>query len=84
VERLSRVEDFIPGQLVQWAWVPNGFGQSALEKGIRPLGKIVDKCDFPNMASEIGIEVIDAPNWVISPEFALSKGREFFKVNPDQ
>jgi len=24
VERLSRVEDFIPGQLVQWDWVPNG------------------------------------------------------------
>jgi len=84
VERLSRVEDFVPGQLVQWDWVPNGFGQSAIEKGIRPLGKIVDKSDFPNMACDVGIEVIDAPNWVISPEFALSKGREFFKVSIDQ
>lgn len=83
MDRLSRVEDFIPGQLVQWDWVPNGFGQSALEQGIRPIGRVVNKADFPNMACDIGIEVLDAPNWVISPEYAMSKGREFYKANAD-
>jgi hypothetical protein len=76
--KLKDVEEFTAGTLVQWNWEPSGFGQIAINNGIRPLGRVVNKNTLPHMACQLGIQVVDDPAWAIDPVTALSKGREFF------
>lgn len=78
--KLNVIEQFTVGMLVQWAWEPKGFGQIAINNGIRPLGRVVNKLTLTHMACELGIQVVDDPAWVIDPVTALSKGREFFMI----
>jgi hypothetical protein len=81
--KLNNIGDFTPGMLVRWDWVPTGFGQMAINNGIRPLGRVVSKLAKPHMGCEIGIQVVDDLTWVMDPVVALGKGREFFLVEED-
>ena len=72
--------DFTLGQLVRWEWLSKGMGQQAIDHGLRPIGRVVDRSMLPNMASSLGIQLLDDSAWVIDLVFALSKGRTFSKV----
>jgi hypothetical protein len=82
--RLNAIEQFTQGLLVQWEWVANGAGQGAIDKGFRPLGRVVTRDDLPHMGTALGIQLVDDPMWVIDPAVGLSKGREFFQVTEDR
>jgi hypothetical protein len=77
---LKAPTDFIPGMLVSWEWQPKGMGQQAIDRGLRSVGRVVDRSVLPRMFCSVGIQVLDDPAWVIDPVFALSKGRTFSKV----
>jgi hypothetical protein len=80
MDTLQTLGDFIPGMLVSWEWQPKGMGELAIQKGIRPVGRVVDRNTLWYMACSVGIQVLDDPAWVIDPVFALSKGRTFSEV----
>jgi hypothetical protein len=73
-----RIEDFERGMLVEWDW-SGPWGENAIEKGIRPVGRVVTRDDLPNMSTHEGpfnVLVLDSPHWVISPHTVLRKGHE--------
>jgi hypothetical protein len=62
------------GMLVRWRW--GGHGRTiAKDKGVRPVGRVVTRDDYPHMACEIGLACLDDSMWVLDPEILLAKGR---------
>lgn len=72
-----KLENFTRGTLVVFEWSPGGTGDFARENRIRPLGKVVTRDDLPQMATAVGVQLIDDPMWVIDPAVAIAKGKKF-------
>lgn len=73
--------DLKRGHIVSWDWVAEGAGKPAIDKGVRPLGKIVSQEDLPYMSvreGELNLQTLDDPNWVLSPALMLKKGRKLY------
>jgi hypothetical protein len=79
--REAEFTDLKRGLLLSWDWVAEGAGKDAINKGIRPLGKIVTREDLPHMSvhhGEFNLQTLDDPHWVLSPALMLEKGRKLY------
>lgn len=75
---VTDMQDLSVGMLVRWEWTDRSAGMSAVSKGIRPVGKVVDRESFPNMSCEIGVSCLDDRFWVIDPREMFKRGRRFY------
>lgn len=76
--------DMKRGLIVSWDWIEEGAGKLAMDKGIRPIGRIVTREDLPHMSvreSVFGVQTLDDPHWVLSPITMLEKGRKLYLVD---
>lgn len=72
------LEQLKRGDLVSFEWSAGPAGDSARERGIRALGRVVTQEDLPHMkGTAVGVQLVDDPVWVIDPAFAMSKGKTF-------
>ena len=72
------ISDLTRGLFVSWDWATGLSGTLATSKGIRPIGRVVTRDDLPHMHtddSDLGVQTLDDPNWIINPSIFTEKGR---------
>ena len=80
----NQATDLRRGDLVEWDWIPTGYGALAIERGLRPLGRVVTRDDLPTMSvleGHLNIQLLDDEMWVLSVQTMLEKGRTLRKVS---
>ncbi len=71
-EQVTSITQLKRGMLVRWAGVSRSV---AKESGVRSLGRVVTRKDYPYMVCKIGIACLDDPHWVLDPKQLLERGR---------
>jgi hypothetical protein len=72
------IKDFTVGRIVTWKWTDGLCGVHAKNSKLRPIGRVVDRNEYPYMACELAVAILDDPSWVIDPRTALEKSIKFF------
>ena len=75
------VDDLTPGLRVTWEWPSGPTGDTARERGVRSVGRVVIKAELPRMACDVGVQTEDDPSWVVDPIQMIGKGRKIFAAD---